>query len=174
MDGSRQDRWSRHAGVRWNPLALVIPAKAGIQGGKGGTNHTKHSRHASRFSTLVPAPAGMAIRTKACPRLRSGKNPFPSRPLVSSCRRPLESPRTRHSGESLPRTPIRGEGEKITSYTVWKHIPRLHNHTLGRGGDAGHPTDAGCSRRRRQQPEGPVQPQPAVSTPDDGSDRQQQ
>ena len=40
MDGSRHDRWSRHAGVRWNPLALVIPApqfvipaKAGIQRG---------------------------------------------------------------------------------------------------------------------------------------------
>ena len=27
MDGSRHDRWSRHAGVRWNPLALVIAMK---------------------------------------------------------------------------------------------------------------------------------------------------
>ena len=90
---------------------------------------------------------------------------------------PLMRPSQGHgdSGEIMPRTPIRGEGEKITSYTFWKHIPRLHNHTLGRGGgDAGHPTDAGCSRSRHQQAEGPVQPQPAVPTPDYDRDRQQQ
>ena len=64
MGGSRHDRWSRHAGVRWNPLALVI-------------------------------------RTKACPGLiRDGW--FPSRPLVSSCRRPLESPRTRLVRKHVP------------------------------------------------------------------------
>ena len=164
MNGSRPP--IRHSGESRNP-----------GGGRGGTNHTKSlpPTGASIFLPWCPGASRHGHWYESMSRTPIRDEWFPSRPLVSSCRRPLESPRTRHSGEIMPRTPIRGTGEKITSYTVWKHIPRLHNHTLGRGsGDAGHPTDAGCSRRRRQQPEGPVQPQPAVSTPDDGSDRQQQ
>ena len=114
MDVCRHDRWSRHAGVRWNPLALVIPAlqivipaKAGIQrGGVGCGNDTRTlpPTNASNFHTLVcrRQPA-CAIAVKACPGLRSGIDrssslslvirdiPWSFRPLNSSFRRMPES-----------------------------------------------------------------------------------
>ncbi len=114
MDVCRHDRWSRHAGVRWNPLALVIPAlqivipaKAGIQrGGVGCGNDTRTlpPTNASNFHTLVcrRQPA-CAIAMKACPGLRSGIDrssslslvirdiPWSFRPLNSSFRRMPES-----------------------------------------------------------------------------------
>ena len=50
----------------------------------------------------VPATAGMSDWYKSVSRTPIRDGWFPSRPLVSSCRRPLESPRTRHSYENVP------------------------------------------------------------------------
>ena len=121
MNVCRHDRWSRYAGVRWNPLALVIPApqivipaKAGIQrGGVGCGNdaRTLPPTNASNFHAFVcrRQPA-CAIAMKACPGLRSGIDcssslsfairgiPSSIRPLDSSFRPPKSSfPRKRES-----------------------------------------------------------------------------
>ena len=106
MDGSRHDRWSRHAGVRWNPLALVIPAKSlprtPIRGGNPGEAEGRHQPHPNTsndqvpFSYLrVPAPASMGDwYENALKRLSSA----PLNPSI---------PRSRHSGLSIRHS---GEG----------------------------------------------------------------
>ena len=75
MGGSRHERWSRHAGVRWNPLALVIgtEARPGLRSGMDGSRHDRWSRRAGvRWN-----PLALVIRTKICPsiNLNAGSPP---------------------------------------------------------------------------------------------------
>ena len=90
---------------------FVIPAKAGIQRGRRGTNHTQTlPATRSHFHTLVcrHQPA-WAIGTKTCPGLRpglDGSHRHGADPLLALDERGLKS---------LPRTPIRGEGEPCSA-----------------------------------------------------------
>ena len=60
MNRSRHDRRSRHAGARWNPLALVTPAP------QSSFRRKRESRGA------VGGKTAASLGTKACPGLRSG------------------------------------------------------------------------------------------------------
>ena len=87
----------RHSGEGRNP---------GLAYGLQMTRKHLH-QSAPRFSHLgVPAPAGMSDWPESMSRTPIRDESFPPRPLVSSCRRPLESPHTRHAGP-----PIRHSGE---------------------------------------------------------------
>ena len=176
MDVCRHDRWSRHAGVRWNPLALVIPApqivipaKAGIQrGGVGCGNDTRTlpPTNASNFHTLVCRlrPA-CAIAMKACPGLRSGIDrssslslvirdiPWSFRPLNSSFRRSKACPVPRY-GAGIQR---RGRGEGIVALGLVPSLGRaarsrkLHRPAYHHFHPLMRPSqDHGDSRRKRE------------------------
>ncbi len=72
--------------------------------GRGGTNDAQTlpaTRPPSSYLG-VPATAGMSDWYGSTSRTPIRDGWFPSRPLVSSCRRPLESPRTRHSYQNMP------------------------------------------------------------------------
>ena len=80
MNRSRHDRWSRHAGVRWNPLALVmpapqfvIPAKAGIQRGGVAPITRKHFQRPGLI--FIPRCAGTSRHNLAYTAFRPTKMP---------------------------------------------------------------------------------------------------
>ena len=80
MNRSRHDRWSRHAGVRWNPPALVmpapqfvIPAKAGIQRGGVAPITRKHFQRPGLI--FIPRCAGTSRHNLAYTAFRPTKMP---------------------------------------------------------------------------------------------------
>ena len=83
---------------------FVILAEAGIQRGGAAPMTPKRFQQPDPHSSYlgVPAPAGMSDWYGSTSRTPIRDGWFPSRPLVSSCRRPLESPRTRHSYQNMP------------------------------------------------------------------------
>ena len=110
----REEKCSRHGHCESIPglpmpvktVGLVMPAVRGnplAQTAKAGTPDPPPNRQQPQFSYLgVPAPASMSDWCESMSRTPIRDGSFPSRPLVSSCRRPLESPRTRHSRDQKP------------------------------------------------------------------------
>ena len=90
-----------------------------------GSNHTKHLHQSTpRFSYLgVPAPADMSDWYESMSRTPTRDEWFPPRVLVSSCRRPSESPRTRHSRESG--NPGVGYGLQMSRKHLHQSTPRF-------------------------------------------------
>ena len=93
--------------------------------------HPNTSNDQVPFSYLgVPAPAGMSDWYESMSRTPIRDGWFPPRPLVSSCRRPLESPRTRHSGPSIRHSreggnPGEAYGWQMTRTQLLQSAPRF-------------------------------------------------
>ena len=110
MNGSRHR--IRHSGESRNP------------GGGWRQPHPNTSSDQVSFSYLgVPAPADMSDWYESMSRTPTRDEWFPPRVLVSSCRRPSESPRTRHSRESG--NPGVGYGLQMSRKHLHQSTPRF-------------------------------------------------
>ena len=153
MDGFRHDRWSRHAGVRWNPLALVIPApqfvipaKAGIQRGGVAPTTPEHFQQpglifipwcaaASRHERLVRK---CALQSTSMPALH-GRNVPNCRPMAEGGMRKCSAgacpPQGSGWGSAESTVPIRCTKPQLPIFIPWcagttrherlvrKHVP---------------------------------------------------
>ena len=117
------------AGASWNPLALVIPAKAGIQRG-GGRQDPRQSRYESMSRTPI------RDRPLRQPLIRHSRHPFVNPAPQSSFRRRPESRGVGRGACPPPRAPL-----------VRPRCTTRHRHIRG---PPANPIDSGFRRNPRK------------------------